>query len=725
MEKDPLIKAGKPTLELLESLQTDVSHVGSSEELWGYVEKSDRTRFCIWPGQTPDGKKRADGRGKDAFPWDGAADTRPMLVDRDINLLVCLCFTAFWRAITSGKASDTEASGYAVAVLDKLVNDKLLAHLTDEAELSAQYMFQYGWVVLHPCWKQEFSLRRQRLTMEQLVQIGQGLAALYPDMPIFQNFAAAVMEEESEEAVVQALQMVLDTYARSQIGEAGELEVPQIRPKVLRKAVRSLRETNEASFPIPYLCKNEPAIYACKPWTEVILSNDTTDLEESRVIFRREYVSEARLRARIATEDYDPEWVEEALKQKETFTTRPTFEVGDQQGLTAPARNSEARSHLVEVIHAYYRALDEDEVPAIYCTTFHRAVKTVKGDNSPLYAKHALVDYPHGQFPFVLGKRENLVRLATFSRGVPEIGGTWQNEEKAIRDATIDWTSLGVIPPVNVYDDPRVLKYRFAPAAQNHVRAGREPKYMDLPGTGVSHALATLEKLEVSRAAYFGTFHPLIPPEATNLVGMRTVQRFLVMWVSAFQQMLSLVQGYMPDAQFAEMTGAPQGWLDQKRNQMGLLTAGLSFDVRELSDEMTLKLIETINKTILPGDATGSIKRAEWTAIQLRALKPAWARQLLVPAPEASQALFNQVRNDVSQMFLGNPPQLVENDPSAEAKKQFVQQIIQSNPNYQEALQDQTSRFRELMEVYMKNLDFSTQQEQNKTIGRLGVQPVA
>ena len=54
---------------------------------------------------------------------------------------------------------------------------------------------------------------------------------------------------------------------------------------------------------------------------------------------------------------------------------------------------------------------------------------------------------------------------------------------------------------------------------------------------------------------------------------------------------------------------------------------------------------------------------------------------------------------------------------------QFMQQIVQGNPKYQEALQGD-ERFQALLENYGKNLQQSVAQEQNKMIGRIGVQPV-
>ena len=52
----------------------------------------------------------------------------------------------------------------------------------------------------------------------------------------------------------------------------------------------------------------------------------------------------------------------------------------------------------------------------------------------------------------------------------------------------------------------------------------------------------------------------------------------------------------------------------------------------------------------------------------------------------ASQKTFDKVNQDVALMALGNEAAYTENDPTAAMKMQFMQQIVQGNPKYQEAL---------------------------------------
>ncbi|CAB4143835.1 hypothetical protein UFOVP460_1, partial [uncultured Caudovirales phage] len=67
--------------------------------------------------------------------------------------------------------------------------------------------------------------------------------------------------------------------------------------------------------------------------------------------------------------------------------------------------------------------------------------------------------------------------------------------------------------------------------------------------------------------------------------------------------------------------------------------------------------------------------------------------------------------------------QYVENDPAAPTKLQYIQDIMQKNQRAQQSMQ-QDPQFRAMLENYIKNLQMSAMQQQNKQIGRTGVTPV-
>ena len=110
--------------------------------------------------------------------------------------------------------------------------------------------------------------------------------------------------------------------------------------------------------------------------------------------------------------------------------------------------------------------------------------------------------------------------------------------------------------------------------------------------------------------------------------------------------------------------------------------------------------------------------------IIIEAISPEAARELVIDQATASQQLFRGVQSDIGMMMLGNEPLYVENDPAAQTKLQYTQDVMGKNPKAQQALQGD-ELFRRLMENYVKNLQFSVQQSENAQIGRVGVTPVS
>jgi hypothetical protein len=379
---------------------------------------------------------------------------------------------------------------------------------------------------------------------------------------------------------------------------------------------------------------------------------------------------------------------------------------------------------LVEVIFCYYHALDPDNIPGVYMTVVHPSVcRDPQNSNKELYAEHGLIDAPKGLVPFITGQRENWSRCIVQSRGVPQVATTWQREVKVQRDALIDHTSLSITPPVLVPKGAMGTKLIFGPAKQNEITPGREPKFMEIPNNGAPLALQLIETVNREMDEYFGRMGAEVPPQRIQMKQQMLVQPFLLMWSRAIQQMMMLAQTYMPDAEFSRATGAPPGWLDQNRNSFGAMDVELHFDVRELDPDWVQKQFELMNQFVLPGDAGGVIDRTKLTQSQMRLFSPALAKDLITDKASASQQIFRQVKADIAMMYLGNEAEYVQMDPTAQTKLQFAKQIIASNPNYQQALAAKGGRFAELMEKYAQNLQFSLTEQQNKTVGAIGVKP--
>ena len=732
----------------------------------------DNTRFCRWPNQFVDGKKHDQPNNPKgaAIPFEGASDMRPFVVDDIINERAAMKTTAFWHARTQPGSSGDESGNYAVALLEYLIWRLLFYDLTREVELSAQYEEHYGWMVLAPRWRREIGLKKKTITLAAITQAAQqvqqvtaqqqqaaatgqpgpDMSQIDPTMLQLAQLPTMIADPMLEDATIEFLLKWYDRYVLQDIPADMQDAVPPVSKATARKAVRDLRTKGTASVPIPYLAKNQPEIIALKPWDEVFIPPELTT--ENEIVFQVERVHEGELNSRIITDGYNRAWVEKAKTFKGAITAAP-MEIRATPlglgGLTSGATSSPVfsaqptlNSTLIEIIHAIYRATDADGVPTVYCTTFHKQI-------NDQYAKHEEVEGCGSDLPYAAGVREWWCRSITASRGVPEKAHTTQNIIKGVLDSIIDRANMTALPPVNVYESPTGTPYRFGPAVQNYVRMGREPKFMETPsGQGLNESVEVLQAVTKMKDNSYGLMSDDVPAPRLQMSQAMSVQRFLMTWNKAMQQTMALCRIHLDDEDFAEITGAPPGWLDAHRDDEDCFDVSLMFDVRELDSELMMKRIETMNNIALPADVMGTINRAAWAGDMVRAiLGPLAAKRLVQPLPDASQALMDKANLEVLKMFAGNPPNFIDKaDPTAAGLLQNVQQIVTQNPTYLRALTDEAlglvagpqagqlaqqigqrnpdPRFSELLTKYIENLKFiGVTQPENQQIGRMGVNP--
>lgn len=682
---------------------------------WNRVDDNERVRFAVWENQSADGKKHS-AAGFEAKPWEGASDLREFLVDDIVNEEVAVCCASFWRALIRAQGVQPNDAGTAAVMtrlLDWIVKGRLANALLREVELSAQYMRTYGWVAVHPTWVRELGKRNQRVTLDEFV-------AMSPQL------AVAIVDESQEDVAVEILGNVYAKWVAEQAKAGGIEDPPPLPPQRIRSAVRDLRRDGKALIPVPFVAKSQPAIEVLRPFYDVFIPDEIGDSQRGRVYVRSWYRSED-LKAKIRTDGWNEDWVEAACKtQGQQSVWSKSANVGAASTWTS-VENSQ--SPWIEVLTCYSRRIDSDGVPGIYCTVFSPHVTSNESspdrdESSPdreLFATHGLLDYQHGQVPIVVGVREWVCRSITNSRGVPEVASPLARMSKVMQDSLVDRTALTTLPPRMVPARLMDEDQEFGPAATIPVLRGEEPRFMDVPAhDGVAEGILrwTHERVDQS----FARLSANVPPARVQARQQHMVNGFLGMWAEVFRQVLALIIQYMPDAEFRRVTD-----FDKPKLSAGEIAGSydliLSVDVRELDMDFAIKQLEAVSKFVLPEDAAGVVDRAKLVRMKLQAINPLLAREIVSDQAGAQQKIFKDVSAEIASMFLGNPPNLVENDPTAPMQLQFAAQVIQANPNYQAALQS-NPRFAEMMDVWAKNRMQSKAQEENKIVGRLGVKPI-
>lgn len=732
-DADKLITSAEPNVDLVLQEYQQASPLGEGLFDANYCENIRRN---LWPGQAPDGRKwdEYSPDGEPATPWNGSSDTRVPGVDGTINDAVALGMAAFRRAEVRADTVNPDTGdlcGPLSAYAHWMVRKRYRRELELEAELSLQYEGEYGWCVAYVGWERELSKRRMKVTLEELAMLAQ-------QVPEMAGLAQMILDPTLDDVSAQAIVALYKLYVVQEMAGKGFFEDELEDGKLLnlhlttaKKYVRDLREHGKTEVPMPYVCKNRPLVHVCRPYHEFLCAKGTTDIQSASLLFLRRTFTKAELAAK-KQEGWDETWIEAAQKTAGSLSMwgnpsgQPTVSVVEPSknvGGTRWYRLTQSQYDRVEVVYAFRRATDENGVTEIYQTIFSPHI--TKGDDgtADLCAKHELLDDAHGEYPFEVLKRENLGRGLTESRSVSEIGGTWQMEEKGQRDMLFNRAQLDTLPPLRV---PKLggVDYRVGPGAQVPINPNQRDSFGKLFETGAPPTLALeiIKLLGLQRDDYFGNFNLELPPAKTAAKQEKRAGDFFSFWGRIFLKMTALTVQYNPN-EIVRVTGSKAMTQLEPRAVMDELDLGLAFDVMELDQEYLLKKISIIAKDVLPLDVSGTIDRNALMTLIVRMLDSRLADKILMDKGAASQKVFEDVMAQTMKMAAGNEANYADNDPTAPMKLQFLQQIVTSNPKYQQQLQ-QDERFAALMENYGKSLQMSVMQQENKQVGRIGVKPM-
>lgn len=699
---------------------------------------NEEMRRMIWAGQSPDGRKWDENmpEGQEARPWNGSSDTRVPVVDGVVNFATVLLTAAFRKAelrANTVNPDNLELSAGVSAYLHWLVHTRYKKALRLEAELAAQYCQEYGHAIAYVGWERELGKRRVDLTMQQLTMVAQSV-------PELASLPAMIMDPTQDAASAEALRSFYRVWVTQMLSVSGfyaqELDDEKVLDLPLaraRKYVRELREEGETDIPLPYVAKNGAIVRVCKPFQEVLAARGTMMLQQARAIFWRRWMTEAELESKRA-DGWNEDWIDQVKKTKgnisswagalgATSLTGPSTKT---VGNTTFLKITEENNPLIEVVYAYVKKVDEDGVTGVYETIFsphvlHNDQGVALAEAGEFYAKHELLNYAHGQYPFVEYKRENIGRALTDTRSVAEIAGTWQNEEKKQRDMLFNRADWDTMPAVKV---PKLggVDYRLGPGAQVPMGRTQDISAITLNAPAPTLAMELVQLLRQQTANYFGVFNPEVHPALLALVQEKLGDDYYTFWGEVLGMVFALEVQYNAD-QMVKVTGNPALAQLDAFTVMEQLAIGLDFDLKDLNPDFLMQKLDVINQKILPGDVTGAIDRGGLTAYQARAVDPRLAQRFIQDARSASQKIFEDVQNNVAKMMLGFEAPYTENDPTAPAKLQYLQQQMQGNPKIAQWLQ-QDERFKALLDNYAKNLQMSVAQQQNKQIGRIGVKPM-
>jgi hypothetical protein len=698
---DFLTSADPAVSDILKELQDCLTN---SSGLTDQQEADWRTRMCLWSGQSDDGRKWKDRLGVDPMPWNGASDQRVRAVDEVINEQVALMLEAFSRSmvqVTSSRGDSMGASQLVNHILTWLFKVHLRSDLERELELYANYRQQYGMAVMGVWWEQRRQLENEEIDLEK-------------------TYADAQEDPEKLTSLALLVEKLQDPLAEEEMLAFIRGYSESISKKQARVILNELRETGRSLVPRETMLSSLPCWEALRPFVDVFFPVATKSMQAARWIAKIEWVTATELADRATTDDYDEEFIDAALKTKGkdwegNILQTATDWTRARRGSTSPFL--EDVEDLIQIFHVYRRGTDTDTgVPAIYCTVISPHVPK-------LAAKHELLPYKHGRFPFVAGVREYVGRSMSESRSVPELGKSLQDSIKAQSDARTDYTSIATIPPVIVPPNRGKTRLEFGPGVQHTERRSGELRWMAPPpgnlGASVEVERSSQERLD----RYFGRNTQTVNPVLSQLLQTRLVNKFLSEVQEMATQTVQLAQQYLPETTVERITGGQRVPFSVSRDEIqGQFDIRIAFDVANLDRELLKQKLEFL-QGVMGMDQTGQVDRAGAVNWAMGSFDPLLAQQL-VGDPQAVAA--NETEDEQKNFALitsGVEPPMRESGQNYQLRLQTLLGIVQQNPEAAQSLEVRADR-KALFENRVKHLQFMIQQQTNANTGRTGAEPL-
>lgn len=653
------------------------------------------TRYAIWNGQSADGKKHARGsNGKnDPTPWDGASDLRVFNVDTAIIYKIARNALALEKATLIASpinGSDIERASVVSNFMRWMVNTQI-PDIDREQELLSNFILEKGLAVTGQFWQTKREKTLVKISIEEL-------QSRYPSV----DMEAALKNGKLEDRFLAMLEEQLGVSA-----------------KKAKTMLRELRKDGVTSTPADAPEINRPIIRAFALDRDVFVPPWANDLESCPYLFRIEYFTAEQLRSFVLTEQWDEDWVEQAILKcrGQMITSIPDSTLQPISRSFVYIDRKIPYTDLIGVVYAYQRLSDEDGVPGIYLTIFNPHLK--EDEHQQGYAHFGLLGYQHGEYPFVLYRREFLSRKFHDSRGLPEPGKSWQDQIKAHKDSRIDAASMAVLPSL-CYPLGRPPT-RIGPGARVPERRPGEYHYMDRPTQDVNTDNSE-QMLSSSWKEYAGI--PVPNEDNSLLVSMDQyeVNKFLRGWEKAYKQCWKLFQQYGDQKTFFRVVGmqnAPPAVME-KGNPREDYTFDLKFDVMMLSPEKMMEKIEAMVQFAQSVDKSGQVDYSQFLQAGLEMMDPSIAERVILPKQAGQAQAVQQIQGDLAQIYAGIPHDLKPGTPP-----QLAQQVIQSymqQPDIKTRYQGDPG-FKQRIDNFAKQAKFAGEQQQNAQIGRIGSAP--
>ena len=666
----------------VDELKSDFDRCRISLSYWqDRAEEARDVRRNDWAGKGRYGRKE----GPEAFPWAGASDLEPNLVNPLIDGDVALLKSALTRG--NLVAAPVESGDIATA---KLVTDFMqwrmstMTELPREAGVAANLLLETGVAFLGVYWKREVTRVYEPLTMDEIVQQS-------PEV------AEAILDPEMAEGVLEMARGAFPNLSKTRV----------------KKMISELRKDGVTEIPTEKLVSNRPTVRTYELGRDLILDSNVLDLQSARAVYCVHWHTPEALKERVLVDGWDEDFVDDAIEVTTgKFDGQSAFSDYAFAGQASIPRDYEG---LVKLITCYRKDIDEDGVPVCATTIFSEGVEG--------YALHEASMYDPGRYPFIAITREHLSRRLLDSRGYPELLRSYQLAVKTEMDARRDRASLSTVPPVEYLVGRRPEK--LGPGTQVPVRRRGEVGFMEIPKYSPASTQVEMELRALANKVTGRATSELDQVEA-GVMRQGLVNNWLTGWKEVMKLVWSLQRSYGGQEVWFRVTGNEQGAQIVMDETGELYDFEITWDVMNADSEKVLKKLETVGQVLAQYDRSGQARYDEYLKIFLEAVDPNLASKLIAPAQEATNKEIMETSADIAKIFSG---QVVTAPPNANSqlRLQIMQQYLQGTQEIPaedvQARVQEDEQFAARLQNYASQLEFQQVQQRNALTGALGAPP--
>lgn len=483
--------------------------------------------------------------------------------------------------------------------------------------------------------------------------------------------------------------------ARHEVALAAGLNLPIDQA---RQILEAFSETDEVEVVAPVGTEEGPMIAAWQYGCDFLIPRACAQLDYASPWFRREWVTESRLRELAAAGDWDEAFVEAALQHK--GESPYTFE---EDGIEWTERRE-----MVCLIWAYTVRCENGVLSrwqSVHCAEPH-----ISAFGRELLRGH------RGRFPAVLIARERNSDRLLDSRGVASLASPTLDLAKKLVDTGSNNAIIGGLPPLTSYGPE--TKVTLSPLSVIQLRSNSELKFLHPPAYP-AQGNNEVERLRKELLDFFGLATKDADSEVVAIRRRTRMAALLTGMQAILEGVLSCIQANASDKLLTEVLGRDA--LDPllRREIAGNFQLTLKVNIDDLTTKNVIEKVQALGQVITPLDRNHQVDTAPILRCAVRNLFPNLSEEAVRSEQDVSQRELREEQDNFVKIKAGLRPQMnVDGGWNYGARLAFWQEQLERNPA---AIEEMSPEAQQFAQEWMQALQQQAEQYgKNADLGRTG-----